>query len=183
MSETATASPSAITRAISTGAHAALQRSSRSLWARLLRTNESVAATALRTTLGLVMLPHGAQKAFGWFGGGGFSATLRFFGDVLHVPAPLAGLVVGAELFGSLALIAGIMTRAAAMGIGLVMIGAVALVHAPNGFFMNWFGTQSGEGFEYHLLALGMVAALIVTGGGRASIDGLLSSRSASPAS
>ncbi len=62
-------------------------------------------------------------------------------------------------------------TRLAAAGIGAVMLGAIATVHAEHGFFMNWFGNQKGEGFEYHLLALAMAFALIVRGGGKASID------------
>jgi putative oxidoreductase len=51
------------------------------------------------------------------------------------------------------------------------MLGAVATVHAPNGFFMNWFGNQAGEGFEFHLLALALVISLLLQGGGRASLD------------
>jgi putative oxidoreductase len=140
----------------------------------LTRTDGGSAAALLRVALGAVMFPHGAQKALGWFGGPGLGATLRFFGGVLHVPTPLALAVVAAEFLGSLALLLGLFTRVAAAGIGAVMLGAIGMVHAPNGFFMNWFGTQSGEGYEYHLLALGMVASLLVLGGGRGSLDGLL---------
>jgi putative oxidoreductase len=51
------------------------------------------------------------------------------------------------------------------------MLGAITMVHMPNGFFMNWVGQQKGEGFEYHLLVIGIAAALLVTGGGRWSAD------------
>jgi len=51
------------------------------------------------------------------------------------------------------------------------MLVAIATVHWPNGFFMNWYGNQKGEGFEYHLLALGVAIAVIVVGGGVWSLD------------
>jgi putative oxidoreductase len=143
----------------------------------LTQTGDSWAPAVARIALGAVMLPHGAQKAFGWFGGGGLSATLGWFSQAMHVPAPLALLVVAAELIGAIALIAGLFTRFAAAGIGLVMLGAIAMVHAQHGFFMNWFGTQAGEGFEYHLLALGMAAALAIAGGGRGSLDRLIGAK------
>ena len=87
------------------------------------------------------------------------------------MPAALAFLVILAESAGSLGLILGFLTRIAALGIGCVMVGAIFMVHLPNGFFMNWDGKQAGEGFEYHLLAIGMALALLLGGGGRASID------------
>jgi len=63
------------------------------------------------------------------------------------------------------------LTRIAAFGIACVMLVAIATVHWPNGFFMNWYGNQKGEGFEYHLLALGVAIAVIVVGGGVWSLD------------
>jgi putative oxidoreductase len=140
-------------------------------WRWLTRTRDDWAPAVLRVGLGAVMLPHGAQKAFGWFGGAGLSGTLGWFDSALSVPAPLTLLVIAAELFGALALIVGLATRLAAAGIGLVMLGAAALVHARHGFFMNWFANQAGEGFEYHLLALAISAALVIAGGGKGSLD------------
>jgi putative oxidoreductase len=55
------------------------------------------------------------------------------------------------------------------------MTGAIFIVHLPNGFFMNWMGTQKGEGFEFHLLALAMAAALLLRGAGAFSADRALS--------
>lgn len=136
----------------------------------LMRTTDSVALLVIRVFLGLVFFPHGAQKVLGWFGGGGFSATLHAFTSQ-GMPAPMALLVMAAEFLGSLGVLTGLLTRVAAFGIAALMVGAIALVHAQFGFFMNWFGQQKGEGFEYHLLALGMAFALVIGGGGRASLD------------
>jgi putative oxidoreductase len=142
----------------------------------LLDTSRDGAATVLRIALGAVVLPHGLQKVFGWFDGFGLAATFDFFAGI-GVPAPVAALVIASDLVGSLLLILGLFTRVAAAGAGLVMLGAVALYHAPNGFFMNWGGQPRGEGFEFHLLALGMAVALVIRGGGRASLDGWLVER------
>jgi putative oxidoreductase len=138
---------------------------------RLTKTDAGWAITSVRVALGLVMFPHGAQKALGMFGGGGISGTIGFFQNVLHTPAPVTVLVIAAEFLGSIGLIIGLGTRVAAAGILAVMLGAVAMVHAQVGFFMDWGGAMSGEGFEYHLLAMGMAVALIIAGGGRASVD------------
>jgi putative oxidoreductase len=68
-------------------------------------------------------------------------------------------------------LILGFLTRIAAFGIAVNMVVAVALVHINFGFFMNWSGTQKGEGFEYHLLALAVTAFLMIRGAGAFSLD------------
>jgi len=148
-----------------------------SLWHRIVATSDSLAPTLARLGLGGVMFVHGAQKALGWFGGPGLSGTLGFFHGKLGIPAPLAALAVAAEFLGSLACLCGFLTRIAAAGIATIMLVAIATVHAPHGFFMNWTGTQKGEGFEYHILAIALAAALMVAGGGRASIDGWLTHR------
>jgi putative oxidoreductase len=62
-----------------------------------------------------------------------------------------------------------------AFGMAMIMIGAIAMVHLPHGFFMNWFGNQTGEGYEYHLLVIGLSLAIMVNGSGRLSIDRLFS--------
>ncbi len=141
---------------------------------KLLETNDDIAGFVLRVFLGVVMFPHGAQKLLGWFGGYGFSGTMGFFSGQLGIPAVFTFLVIMSEFFGSLALISGAITRLAAFGAGCVMLGATLMVHLPNGFFMNWTGKQQGEGFEFHLLAMAIAVALMIIGGGRWSIDGLL---------
>jgi putative oxidoreductase len=128
----------------------------------------------LRVVLGVVFFAHGAQKLLGWFGGYGFHGTMGMF-EHMGMPAPVALLIICTEFFGGLGLIVGLLTRIAALGIGAEMIGAIFLVHLPNGFFMNWAGTQKGEGFEYHLLTIATAAALLLRGSGAFSLDRTLS--------
>jgi len=136
----------------------------------LFQTDGTLVPLILRLTLAIVMFPHGAQKALGWFGGHGLRGTVGFFTSQ-GIPVPLALLAIAAELLGSLGVLVGLFTRVAAFGIACVMVVAIVTVHAKVGFFMNWFGTQKGEGFEYHLLALGIALALLVGGAGLWSFD------------
>jgi putative oxidoreductase len=140
----------------------------------ICKTNNSFGPFIARLTLGIVMFPHGAQKALGWFGGYGFSGTMNFFTQSMHIPAPLAFLAIAAEFAGSIGLIVGCLSRVAAFGIATNMVVAILTVHAANGFFMNWTGTQKGEGFEYHLLAIGLALIVMVQGAGAASFDALI---------
>jgi putative oxidoreductase len=137
---------------------------------KLMGTSHDVALTILRLVLGVVFFAHGAQKLLGWFGGFGFHGTMGFLEHV-GLPAPVALLVICTEFFGGLGLIVGLLTRIAALGIGVEMIVAIFMVHLPNGFFMNWLGNQKGEGFEYHLLAIAMAAVLLLRGAGAFSVD------------
>ena len=143
----------------------------------LFDTDESWSGLILRLALGLVMFPHGAQKLLGWFGGFGFDGTLGFFTQKMGIPWIVAFLVIIGESFGSLALLAGFLTRFSAVSLAVIMLGAITMVHLPYGFFMNWFGQQQGEGFEYHLLVIGMAAALVLTGGGKWSVDRAIAER------
>lgn len=135
------------------------------------QTDDSWTGLILRLTLGLVMLPHGAQKLLGLFGGFGFSGTMGYFTQTLGLPWIIAFLVIMGESFGSLGLLVGFLTRFSAASIGVIMLGAITMVHLQNGFFMNWFGRQPGEGYEYHLLVIGIAIALTIIGGGRWSVD------------
>jgi len=141
----------------------------------LLKTDRDYGMLILRLALGIVFFPHGAQKVLGWFGGHGLSGTINYFTQQMGLPLAVAALVIAAEFLGSLGLIVGLLTRVAALGISGVMLGAIFTVHHQYGFFMNWSGTQPGEGFEYHLLVLGMTLALMIRGGGALSIDRMLS--------
>ena len=141
---------------------------------RLLQTTDDPVFTIIRLMLGLVFFAHGAQKMLGWFGGYGFSGTLSAF-STSGMPIPLALFVILTEFLGSVALIFGAFARVASGAIALLMVGAITMVHAHFGFYMNWFGQQKGEGFEYHLLAIGLALAVLVRGAGAFSIDGLLS--------
>jgi len=138
---------------------------------KLFATDNSTATAILRLVLGIVFFAHGAQKMLGWFGGFGFSGTMGYFTGTMHIPAPFAFLAIAAEFFGGLGLILGFLTRIAAFGIAVNMLVAIATVHLANGFFMNWNGTQKGEGFEYHLLVLAMTVFLMIRGAGAFSVD------------
>ena len=137
---------------------------------RLMGTSNDVALTMLRVVLGVVFFAHGSQKMLGWFGGFGFHGTMGAFTH-MGMPAPMALLIICTEFFAGLGLIVGLLTRIASFGVVGLMIGAIFMVHLPNGFFMNWMGTQKGEGFEFHLLALAMAAALLLRGAGAFSLD------------
>jgi len=141
---------------------------------RIAYTTNDYAITVLRLVMGLVFSAHGAQKMLGWFGGYGFGGTMGFFTHQMRIPAPLAFLAICAEFFGGLGLLLGFLSRIAAFGIMCNMLVAVALVHAANGFFMNWAGNQKGEGFEYHLLAIASALVIILKGSGALSVDRFL---------
>src|ERR1700726_2327127 len=138
---------------------------------RLLQTTNDPVFAIIRLMLGLVFFAHGAQKMLGWFGGLGFSGTMGFFTGTMHIPAPLAFLAIAAEFFGGLGLVLGLLTRIAAFGIGVTMLVAIVTVNSAVGFFMNWFGTQRGEGYEYALLVLAMTTFLMIRGAGAFSVD------------
>jgi putative oxidoreductase len=147
---------------------------------KLFATDDNTGTAILRLVLGIVFFAHGAQKLLGWFGGYGFSGTMGFFTGTMHIPAPFAFLAIVAEFFGGVGLILGFLTRIAAFGIAANMVVAIATVHSPFGFFMNWSGTQKGEGFEYHLLVLAMTAFLMIRGAGALSVDRAIATASPS---
>ena len=145
---------------------------------KIFATDSDTATSIVRLMLGIIFFAHGAQKLLGWFGGPGFSGTMGLFTGYLHISAPLAFLAMAAEFFGGLGLILGFLTRIAAFGIAVNMEVAVAMVHSNFGFFMNWTGTQKGEGFEYHLLALAITAFLMIRGAGAFSLDRVIATTS-----
>lgn len=130
-----------------------------------------------RLALGAVILPHGMQKALGMFGGYGISGTLGFF-ESMGMPLVLGTLVILAEFIGSIGVILGAGTRFMAFSIFLTLGGAMFLGgHVNNGFFMNWYGVQPGEGFEYFILVLGLALSLVIGGSGKYSFDNLISKK------
>jgi putative oxidoreductase len=151
------------------------------MFRKLVATPNDPTFTVVRLALGVVFLAHGAQKALGWFGGYGFSASLGFLTH-MGIPAPLAVLAIAAEFLGGLGLILGLLTRVAALGIIVNMLVAILTVHLPNGLFMNWAGTQKGEGIEFHILAIALGVAVLVKGAGALSLDRLLSPAGRAPA-
>ena len=144
---------------------------------KLMATSNDWTLTVLRLVMGAVFFAHGAQKMLGWFGGYGFSGTMGFFTNVMHIPAPLAFLAICAEFLGGIGLILGALGRLAAFGIACNMLVAVLMVHTQFGLFMNWSGQQKGEGFEFHLLAIAIAIVLMARGSGAFSVDQALTSR------
>ena len=134
-------------------------------------TNNSWSPTILRLLLGLVLLGHGTQKLFGWLGGYGFEGTMNFFTQSVGLPWVIGFLVIIIEFFGALALIFGFATRIVSIGLIALFAGIVFTGHLDHGFFMNWNGQQKGEGYEYHLLVIGMALSLLVSGAGKWSAD------------
>ncbi len=145
------------------------------MFRRLLSTPSDFVLMICRLALGVVFFAHGAQKMLGWFGGYGFRGSMGFFTHGMHIPAPFAFLAICAEFFGGLGLLVGLLTRIAAFGLFCDMMVALFLVHIHNGFFMNWYGTKHGEGFEFHLLALALLFLILARGAGFFSIDRLIS--------
>jgi len=148
------------------------------MFEKLVSTSNDFALTILRVVLGIVFFAHGCQKMLGWFGGNGFSGTMNFFTNNMHIPAVFAFLAIAAEFFGGLGLLLGVLARIAAFGITMNMLVAIFMVHLPNGLFMNWSGQQKGEGIEYHLLVLAITITIMMRGAGALSVDRMLEPKS-----
>ncbi len=145
-------------------------------WTKIFSTKEdNWAALITRLTIGIVIFPHGAQKLFGWFGGYGFTGTMKYFTGMQHLPWIVGLAVILLESIGSIALILGVATRFFALGFIGEFIGIIFTVHIRYGFFMNWSGIpHRPEGYEYHLLVIGLALATLITGGGKWSVDSKL---------
>jgi putative oxidoreductase len=127
----------------------------------------SLALAALRVTVGTIFIAHGAQKLFTY----GFAGVAGAFGQMgIPFPAVMGPLIALLEFFGGIALVIGLLTRLASLGLAFDMLGAILFVHLKGGFFLP-------AGYEYALSLLGSSIALVVTGAGQFSIDGLLAGR------
>lgn len=147
------------------------------MFQQLIQTQQDWSGLIARVVLGLVILPHGAQHLLGWFGGYGFSGTMNYFTETRHLPWIIAFLTIAIEFVGSLSLVAGFGSRIMAFAMIVLMLGIVFSTHWQHGFFMDWYGKNPEpfyEGFEYHLLAIGLGLVVLVSGGGKWSVDGLL---------
>ena len=147
------------------------------MWKKLIKTDKDVVSLILRVVLGIVFYYHGMQKLTTMYGGHGFTGTMGFFTGTLGIPAFFAFLAIMAEGLGWAGLISGFLTRVAAFGITVNMIVAVYMLHWQNGIFMNWFGNQKGEGFEYHLLAVALALVVVIRGSGAYSLDAWIAGR------
>ena len=138
---------------------------------KIFNTNNDLTGLITRLTLGLILFPHGAQKMLGLFGGYGFTGTMGFFTDTMKLPWIIGFLVIIIEFIGALSLIAGFASRIWSVLIIILFTGIIFSWHLNNGFFMNWFGNQKGEGYEYHLLMIGLAIATFINGSGKYSVD------------
>lgn len=134
-------------------------------------TNAHTSGLVLRFTLALVIFPHGAQMAFGWFGGYGFQGSMAYLTGTEGLPWAIALLVILLQVIGPLLMAAGFAIRWLAIAFAGMFIGMILTSHLNHGFFMNWSGSQKGEGFEYHILAIGLALALAFDGAGNWSLD------------
>jgi putative oxidoreductase len=140
-------------------------------------TNNDWTGFILRVIIGLVMLPHGAQKLFGWFGGYGFSGTMQFFTETKGLPWIVGFAVIMIEFFGSILLLLGLGSRILAVFFIILAAGIALSSHIQNGFFTNLYGNQAGEGFEFFILLAGLNIALLLNGSGKLSIDSRVNKR------
>jgi uncharacterized membrane protein YphA (DoxX/SURF4 family) len=155
-----------------TNTKTAIEKTSSLPWKQgVFATHADWTGTILRLTLGGILWPHGAQKLLGWFDGPGFSQEMQFFTEVVGMPWVIGFLVIIIEFFGAFSLIVGFATRFWAIAVVGLMIGIILTSHLEYGFFMNWFGNQAGEGFEYHLLVIGLALASLLQGSGKYAID------------
>ncbi|WP_299626877.1 DoxX family protein [uncultured Tenacibaculum sp.] len=141
----------------------------------LLKTNPIIGFSIARWTLGLVMFPHGAQKLLGLFGGYGYSSTMDALTTQMGLPAIVAFSVIMIEFFGSISLVLGFFSRFWALSLAGMFTGIIITTQLEHGFFMNWYGNQAGEGYEFSLLVIGLALSIVVNGSGKWSIDGLIS--------
>lgn len=143
-----------------------------SLFNKTLQTKAGSAAFILRVPVGLILAAHGAQKLFGWFGGNGLAGTAQWLSSMGIEPGYLMALLAGgAEFFGGLALVIGLLTRPAALVAAFTMLVAIFSVHIGNGLF------AADGGYEYALILFVALIALAVQGGGYLSMDNALSEK------
>jgi len=145
---------------------------SKALIQRVLTTDNSLSSLLMRLSAGVIFAAHGAQKLFGSFGGGGLEGTAQWMASIGLEPGYLMALAAGsAEFFGGIALLLGLLTRPAAFVLAMTMLVAVITVHLPNGLFL------SNNGYEFGLALLAITGALVLNGGGKLSLDLMLSAR------
>lgn len=120
------------------------------------------------------MIPHAIQHTTGGLGGFGYTGVMGYFTQTLHIPWLIAFLVIAIEVVAPLLLLLGLATRVAAASLIILMLGIIFTSHVQFGFFMNWLGNQKGEGYEYHLLYIGLAVASLLEGSGKYGIDRLI---------
>jgi putative oxidoreductase len=139
------------------------------IWQKFFSTDASITTLILRLAVGGAMLPHGAQKLLGWWGGAGFAGTMERMSG--QFPAPIVVLVILGESLGALALMLGFGARFMALGLAIIMAGAF-FINLPNGFFINWMMVEGQRhGVQFQILYVGAAIPLIIRGAGAFSVD------------
>ena len=141
------------------------------MWKRIIQSGNEPTLFILRIVLGIVMLGHGLQKTFGWFEGFGWTNTIKYFTQQVGLPSFLGAIIILIESLGAVLLIIGLAGRINAALMFIVIAGAFFVDHLPNGFFMNWYGTHKGEGYEFDILFWGIAIVIIIKGSGKWSVD------------
>lgn len=132
----------------------------------------SFAPLALRIPIGIILIAHGAQKLFGWFGGYGLEGTGQWMASIGLTPGYLMALMAGSsEFFGGLFLLLGLLTRPTALVLSFTMVVAIFSVHIGNGLFL------ANNGYEFGLALLAATVSLAISGAGKLSLDNLLANR------
>lgn len=144
----------------------------KALITKTLTSAPSLAPLALRIPIGIILLAHGAQKLFGWFGGYGLEGTGQWMASIGLTPGYLMALMAGSsEFFGGLFLLFGLLTRPTALVLSFTMVIAIFSVHIDNGLFLT------NNGYEFGLALLAATASLAISGAGRFALDNLFANR------
>lgn len=138
---------------------------------KILKTESNWGALIARLTLGVVLFAHGAQKMLGWFGGYGFESTVEAFMTEMGLPWFVAFAVIIIEFYGSIFLILGLGSRLWSLAVAGLFMGIIFTTQLEYGFYMNWYGNQAGEGFEFSLLVIGIAVVVLINGGGKYAVD------------
>jgi putative oxidoreductase len=149
---------------------------------KIIATNpNNYAALIARVAIAITIFPHGAQKILGWFGGYGFAGTMQFFTGTVGMPWIIGLLFILIEFFAPILLLFGLGTRIAAFALIGGFLGVVFSSIIHNGLFMNWsMEAGKGEGLEYFILLFGLAFVSLIAGGGKASVDSFLTSKTSS---
>lgn len=142
------------------------------LIAKTLKSTPSFAPLALRIPIGIILIAHGSQKLFGWFGGYGLEGTGQWMASIGLTPGYLMALMAGSsEFFGGLFLLLGLLTRPTALVLSFTMLVAIFSVHLENGLFL------ANNGYEFGLALLAATVSLAVSGAGKLAIDNVFANR------
>lgn len=136
---------------------------------KITQSNDSFSQLALRIPIGIILMAHGAQKLFGWFGGYGLEGVGGWMESIGLSPGILMAFLAGsAEFFGGLFIVLGLLIRPSAFVAGITMVVAILVVHLEKGLFV------SNGGYEFGLALLAATVSLMISGSGAVSLDKII---------